>query len=252
MRRGDTIRVRVSFSEAVTVDTAGGVPRLRIDMDPAAWGEKWAAYESGGGTANLTFAYAVVVPNTSTRGIAVLADTLELNGGTIGSAATGTAAALGHARLAHDARHQVDSAGPAFAGTTVSGTALTITFDEPLDPASAPPADAFTATVDARDSPWYRVIRGTGDVQVEGAEVRVTLATPVFHGRPVTVAYVPWPEDGGRVRDERIRDNWGPRSPGAISQVTTAPWGSVSRPDASTVLRWQNTSGEPSSGSRKP
>ena len=198
---GDTIRVRVSFSEAVTVDTAGGRPRLRIDMDPAAWGEKWAAYESGGGTANLTFAYAVVAPNTSTRGIAVPADTLELNGGRIRSAVTGTAAALAHEGLDHDPAHQVDTTGPAFAGTTVSGTALTITFDEPLDPASAPPADAFTATVDTRGTPWHRVIRGTGDVQVEGAEVRVTLATAVFHGRPVTVAYVPWPEDGGRVRD---------------------------------------------------
>ena len=198
---GDTIRVRVSFSEAVTVDTAGGRPRLRIDMDPAAWGEKWAAYESGGGTANLTFAYAVVVPNTSTRGIAVPADTLELNGGTIRSAATQADAVLAHEGLDHDPAHQVDTTGPAFAGATVSGTALTITFDEPLDPASAPPADAFTATVDTRGTPWHRVIRGTGDVQVEGAEVRVTLATAVFHGRPVTVAYVPWPEDGGRVRD---------------------------------------------------
>ena len=38
-------------------------------MDPAGWGEKWASYESGGGTDSLTFAvYEVVEPKESTQG----------------------------------------------------------------------------------------------------------------------------------------------------------------------------------------
>ena len=78
---GETIRVTLSFSEAVTVT---GTPRLAIDMDPADWGRKWAAYESGSGTSGLTFAYTVVQPNYSSQGIAVLANTLELNGDGIG------------------------------------------------------------------------------------------------------------------------------------------------------------------------
>ena len=41
---GETIRVTLTLSEAVDVT---GAPRLKIDMDPAYWGEKWAAYESG-------------------------------------------------------------------------------------------------------------------------------------------------------------------------------------------------------------
>ena len=77
---GETIRVTLTFSEAVDVS---GAPRLKIDMDPAHWGQKWASYESGSGTTALTFAHVVVEPNTSTQGIAVLANTLELNGGTI-------------------------------------------------------------------------------------------------------------------------------------------------------------------------
>ena len=194
----DTIRVRVTFSEAVTVT---GTPRLKIDLDPAAWGEQWAAYESGSGTAALRFAYAVVSGDTSTQGIAVLADTLEANGGTVKSATTQTDAALGHAGLAHDARHKVDTTAPGFAAATVSGTALTVTFDEPLDAGSAPAAHAFKATVDAPGSPWHRVILGTGEVQMSGAKVRVTLASAVLHGRPVTVAYVPRPDDDSRVRD---------------------------------------------------
>ena len=36
-----------------------GTPRLKIDMDPAYRGEKWAAYEGGSGTSSLTFAHTV-------------------------------------------------------------------------------------------------------------------------------------------------------------------------------------------------
>ena len=102
---GETIRIRLTFDEAVEVD---GAPRLKIDMDPAEWGERWAAYESGGGTDSLTFAHEVVEPNISTRGIALLANTLELNGGTIRSAATGMDAELSHDGLDHDPDHKVD------------------------------------------------------------------------------------------------------------------------------------------------
>ena len=82
---GDAIRIRVTFSKAVDIS---GAPRLKIDMDPADWGRKWAVYENGSGTDRLTFAYELVQPNESTQGIAVLANTLELNGGTIRAAAT--------------------------------------------------------------------------------------------------------------------------------------------------------------------
>ena len=77
----------------------------------AGYGEKWATYESGGGTAELVFAFGPVAwPNYTDEGIAVLADTLELNGGAIASQATGAAAALGHAGLDHDPAHKVDHA----------------------------------------------------------------------------------------------------------------------------------------------
>jgi len=104
---GDKIRVGVTFSQLVVdVDTSGGTPRLKIDMDPAEWGEKWAAYEEGSGTHSLTFVHTVVEPNYSTQGIAVLANTLELNGGTIRS--DGEDANLAHTGLGHDPNHKVD------------------------------------------------------------------------------------------------------------------------------------------------
>ena len=83
-----------------------GAPQIAIDMDPAEWGTKQAAYQGGSGTGSLTFTHTVVEPNISTQGIAVLADTLELNGGTIQS--DGLAAQLAHAGLSHDADHKVD------------------------------------------------------------------------------------------------------------------------------------------------
>ena len=94
----------LTFSEAVDVD---GAPRLKIKMDPD-YGEKWADYESGSGTNSLAFAYQVVEPNGSPRGIAVLAQTLEINGGATRSAATQTGAYLAHRGLGHDGNHRVD------------------------------------------------------------------------------------------------------------------------------------------------
>lgn len=89
-----------------------GSPRLTIDMDPAHWGAKRTAYESGSGTTALVFAHTVVEPNISTRGIAVLANRLALDGGTIRSAATQAAtqadARLAHGGLGHDPAHKVD------------------------------------------------------------------------------------------------------------------------------------------------
>ena len=147
---GETIRVTVSFSEAVDVE---GTPRLQIDMDPADWGEKWAAYESGSGTDSLTFAHEVVEPNESTEGIAVLANTLELNGGAIRSADTDADAELAHAGLDHDADHKVDWRPEAVTVTGVSITSnagrddtyqlgdtisIRVTFSEDVDVSGSP------------------------------------------------------------------------------------------------------------------
>ena len=118
---GDTIQVQVTFNQLVVdVDTSGGTPRLKIDMDPAEWGEKWASYASGSGSANLIFTHTVVEPNVSTQGIAVLADTLELNGGTIRS--DGEDAGLAHTGLAHDANHKVDWEASPDSGSSDSGS----------------------------------------------------------------------------------------------------------------------------------
>ncbi|MDE2752273.1 MAG: SwmB domain-containing protein, partial [Gemmatimonadota bacterium] len=102
---GDTIRVALTFSEAVDVT---GSPHLKIDMDPADWGTKVVPYESGSGTDTLVFAHEVVEPNYSTQGIAVLENTLRLNGGTIQSTSSQAAAELAHDGLSHQGEHRVN------------------------------------------------------------------------------------------------------------------------------------------------
>ena len=77
-------------------------------MDTAEWGLKWAQFESGSGTSSLTFFHEVVEPNLATQGIAVLASTLELNGGAIKSTAAQEDADLSHMGLPHDPAHKVD------------------------------------------------------------------------------------------------------------------------------------------------
>ncbi|MCY3646450.1 MAG: fibronectin type III domain-containing protein [Chloroflexi bacterium] len=112
---GETITVTVTFSEAVNVT---GTPQIKIDMDPAHWGTKVVDYQGGSGTASLTFNHEVIEPNYSTQGIAVLENSLALNGGTIRSS-SGVNAVLTHTGLGHDAEHKVD--------WTQSPPALTVT-----------------------------------------------------------------------------------------------------------------------------
>ena len=102
---GDVIQITLTFSKAVAVT---GAPQIAIDMDPAEWGTKWAAYQGGSGSKSLTFTHTVAEPNISTQGIAVLANSLELNGGTIQSASSRTDADLAHDGLDHDPEHKVD------------------------------------------------------------------------------------------------------------------------------------------------
>ena len=182
---GETVEVTVTFSEAVDVT---GAPGLAIDMDPASWGEKRAAYARGSGTAALVFAHAVAEPNFSPRGIAVLADTLALNGGTIRSASSGAAAALAHTGLPHNAAHKVDwrlspraavrrnatppdTTPPELVRGEVDGSTMRLTFSEALDP----DATGGRFMVDLATEPLSSAFPATGAVTVEGAVVTVEL-----------------------------------------------------------------------------
>ena len=114
--RGDTIRVQVTFDVPVRLNTRGGVPRLKLDLVPGTYrnryDEKWAVYESGANTDTLTFAW-TVTSIVATAGIAVPANAIDLNGGRIIAFSSyglpAVEADLEHAGLDRDPDHKVDS-----------------------------------------------------------------------------------------------------------------------------------------------
>ena len=73
----------VTASEAVTVDTTGGTPRLALDIGGVT---RYASYASGSGSANLTFTYTTQAGDIDLDGITVTSP-LQMNGGTIMDAA---------------------------------------------------------------------------------------------------------------------------------------------------------------------
>ena len=192
---GETVRMRLTFDTAVDV---AGAPRLKLDMSPADGDERWAVYESGGGTAQLSFAYAVAEGDASAEGVAVLADTLELDGGTIAAAGGTAGAVLSHAGLAADPDHRVDGIRPRVAAAAIDGKELTVTFDEELAPAMQAPE---------RTALLYRfVVNGTGveqslrRVAVDGRVVTLGLGMAAEAGQKVMLSYNPG-SGGDRLRD---------------------------------------------------
>ena len=90
---GDTIEVGLTFDEAVTVI---GDPYLLIDVGGT---NRRAGYHSGSGATQLLFRYPVLAVDDDDDGIAVAANSLTLNGGTIAATGDSTAATLDHAAL---------------------------------------------------------------------------------------------------------------------------------------------------------
>ena len=109
--RDEKIRVRLAFSQAVEVT---GKPGLKLDLDPANGGDRWARYESGSGTNSLVFAYTVskgngdTKPDVSAGGVAVIANSLGPSGGVVRYESSGDPAYLAHAGVDHDPNHKVN------------------------------------------------------------------------------------------------------------------------------------------------
>ena len=85
---GETIAITVTFDNAVTVDTAGGTPRIAFHLDGGLL--RWAEYGSGSGGRALVFTYTVLADDMDADGIWLEGDFLKLAGGTIRSAADHT------------------------------------------------------------------------------------------------------------------------------------------------------------------
>ena len=107
---GDAVKATVTFTAAVDVNTTGSQPQLALDIGGT---PEQASYESGSGTAALVFSYTVAENEAAPDGIAVGANKLTRNGGTIRKAgSTAIDAVLDHTAVAADSGHKVDGVRP--------------------------------------------------------------------------------------------------------------------------------------------
>ena len=167
----DKIGVTVTFSEPVVVT---GRPRLTLDVGGE---DRTAEYEIGTGTTALLFAYKVDEDDEDDDGVSIAADQLRLNGGTITDRAN-NAAFLTHSAVTTQSGHRVDGVRPKLVstgGAVANGATLTLTFDEPLDGSSSPPAAFFMVT----GGDTSRTVTG---VALSGSAALLTLDPAVEHG----------------------------------------------------------------------
>ena len=178
---GDAIEVEVTFNEAVTVT---GTPEIALEIGAETRKARWKAGQAAG-TAHR-FAYTVAAGDTDDDGIAVVADSLALAGGTIVTADDGETVLLRHVAES-DAARTVDTAGPAPVSAEAAGAVLTVTFGEALDEASVPSgAGGFAVAIGASGT------RRVTGVAVSGKTVVLTLARGIAADTAdVTVDYAP-------------------------------------------------------------
>ncbi|MCY4451861.1 MAG: putative Ig domain-containing protein [Immundisolibacterales bacterium] len=110
---GETLRITLTFSEAVNVTTDGGSPDLEVRFGDTV--KDRAQYVEGSGTTQVVFAYTLDADDGTHASVHATGDSLALNGGFIRSTAT-----------EQDA--QLDHMGGSLAGTPSAIPALTAEF----------------------------------------------------------------------------------------------------------------------------
>ena len=91
---GETVTVEAQYTDAVTVDTSGGVPTLELNIGGTGRAAAYTGTSADGET--LTFSYTVVNEDFDDDGISIDAGSIELNGSTIVEEGTSDAVYLSH------------------------------------------------------------------------------------------------------------------------------------------------------------
>ena len=128
LNAGDVVTLTVNMSEATTVVTTGGVPRLALNIGGQI---VYADYTSGTGTTALVFKYTIEAGLTDIDGISIDANKLSANGGLLYDA-SGNAAVLTHAAVTDNGAYKVDTTKPTISiarnGSGLLGTTEIISF----------------------------------------------------------------------------------------------------------------------------
>lgn len=166
---GDVLSFQVGFSENVNVT---GSPRIPIQ----GLSGKYATYSSGTGTSNLIFSYTVSANDVDVDGVALSANTLELNGGSI-SDPSANQAIITHSALAASGSHKVDGILPTLSSSTPSdnATAVGTTSDIVLIFSEAVAAGTGNITIRAAsgDSVIEQIPVGDPRISISGSTITV-------------------------------------------------------------------------------
>ena len=199
---GDTIDLAVTFSEDVTLDVTNGTPQLELTVGDAT---ETATCGVAAGT-QLICLYPVA--ENDAGAIAVAADKLTLNGGTL-TGPNGLSADTTYTadEVSIDADLRVDGVRPTLVTSgddapkvSADGATVVLTFTETLSATTAP-ASAFAVAVAGST-------RTVNSVSASGTVVTLALASAVASGETVTVAYTDpsGNDDGNAVQDAAGND----------------------------------------------
>ena len=177
---GDVIEATATFTAMVTVT---GTPQLELDIGGS---PRLADCALATDATKLVCSYTVAAGDADTDGVAIAADKLTLNGGSI--TLGGDLVDPSHAAASPAAGHLVDGLRPQLtvAATSADGTAVVLTYDQPLSATTAA-SSAFTVTVStANTAPSTPSITAPA---LNGSTVTLTIGTAIKAGQRVTVDY---------------------------------------------------------------
>ena len=186
--RDETIKVTVTFDQAVTVT---GAPRIRLRIGGGAQENlKWADYASGTGTTALVFAYVVQAGDMDDNGIYIKENELVLNNGTIQGVDDDVAATLTYALLGAQSGHKVDGSLTAANTAPAFGQESTTREFPENSAAGTNVGDPVTAT-DAENDTLNYTLEGTdaGSFQIDSTSGQIRTKSGVTYDHEAKPGY---------------------------------------------------------------
>jgi len=177
---GQNLDFTVNASEAITVDTTGGTPRIALVVGATT---AYANYVSGSGSNALLFRYTVQAGDQDANGITVGA--LTSNGASLHDTAGNNMVTTLNS-VASTAGVNVNGLAPVFTGASVNGNSLVISYfaATSLDSINIPDLSAYHVTADGAANAVTAIV-----VDSAAKTATLTLATAVTAGQAVTIAY---------------------------------------------------------------
>ena len=162
---GETIKVRVTFNQAVRVT---GTPKLTLNLQS---GPKDAAYDSGDDSKLLFFHYTVEAGDLDGNGISIDANSLKSNddtNDTIVADDDGEDASLDHRQLGTQGGHKVDAMAPTITGLSITSDPpnngayygsnsviqIKVTYDDPVRVSGTDPTLSFEIGTEPRTATY--------------------------------------------------------------------------------------------------